>query len=159
MFFLSYCSRVQEGLNTFSNDGSEAVAAAEHQRFTMDQQQPLNSFTISSTSYDYPSSLLETLYNSSSPPLPPSQQPPYNLESNSNDFNFVQSLPSMRLEEQVSANNTPFWNASTSTLDDKISSFSSSSSSQFLPSSYVEKVIKIAHLITYIYCAKDRTRS
>ncbi|KVH96932.1 transcription factor bHLH112-like isoform X2 [Cynara cardunculus var. scolymus] len=137
--------RVQEGLNTFSTSGdggSKAVTTAEHQRFTMDQPQSLNfitssgdpaTFPVSSTSYDYPSSLLETLYDSSPPP--PSQHPLYSFESNSNDFHFVQSLPSMCPKQQVSGhlhltNSIPFWNASTSTLE---------SPSQFLPSSYKEK--------------------
>ncbi|KAJ9563153.1 hypothetical protein OSB04_008313 [Centaurea solstitialis] len=136
--------RVQEGLNAFStsgDDGSEAVTAAEHQGFIMDQQKP--SIAFSSSSYVYPSSLLETLYHTSLPP-PPSREPLYSFQSDSNGFSFHQSFPSMRPEEQVSdnlylTNNTPFWNASTSTLDDNISSFDSSPSSQFLHSSYKEK--------------------
>ncbi|KAI3718784.1 hypothetical protein L6452_19668 [Arctium lappa] len=157
----NFLFRVQEGLNTFSTSGdggSKAVTAVEPQ--LLDQQQSINfiissgdctTFPISSTSYDYSSSLLETLYDSSSPPPPPPppqpqppQQPLYSFQSNSNDFSFVQSLSSMRPKQQVSenlhlTNNTPFWNASTSTLDDNISSFSSSPPSQFLPSSYKEK--------------------
>ncbi|KAI3765158.1 hypothetical protein L2E82_15185 [Cichorium intybus] len=146
--------RVQEGLNTFptsGDDDSRAVTEAEHQDFTMDQQQSFNfvtsssdctSFPVSSTSYAYPSTLLQSYLdsNSSPPPTPvppPHQQPPYGFQPNSNDMNF---LPKLHVPGNMHLNNnTPFWNASGPPLDDNTSSYFSSFSSQFLPSSYKEK--------------------
>ncbi|CAH1434825.1 unnamed protein product [Lactuca virosa] len=140
--------KVQEELNTFptsgDHDDSTAVTEADqHQDFTMDQQQSFNcttTFPVSSTSYEaYPS----FLDNNSPPPPPPPplqqlhQQPPYTFQPNSNDLNFI---PKQHVPGNLHlTNNTPFWNASGSTLDDNISSYFSSLSSQFLPSSYKEK--------------------
>ncbi|KAI3745454.1 hypothetical protein L1987_58566 [Smallanthus sonchifolius] len=118
--------RVQEGMDTFSTSGDgglEAEIEAEHQVFTADQQQSLDfatssngctTFPISSTSYGYSSSLVQSLFNSNSSPQPPF----YDFQSNSNNL---------------------FSSASASSLDPNISSFFPSPSPQFLRSTYKEK--------------------
>lgn len=148
--------RVQEELNTFptSGDGdSTAVTEANHhQDFTMDQQQSFNYATTSTDCTTFPVSstnsytLLQSFLDNNSPPPPapapplqPPHQPPapYNFQPNSNDLNFI---PKQHVHGNLHlTNNTPFWNASGSPLDDSnISSYFSSLSSQFLPSSYKE---------------------
>ncbi|KAI3795775.1 hypothetical protein L1987_38434 [Smallanthus sonchifolius] len=120
--------RVQEGKNTFSTIGDGGLVAeieAEHQVFTADQQQSLDfatisnactTFPISSTSYGYSSSLVQSLFNSNSQP----------------------SSPQLFYDFQSSSNNL-FSSASTSSLDHNISSFFPTPSSQFLRSTYKEK--------------------
>lgn len=111
-------------------------------------------FPISSTSYGYPSTLLQTLFDNNSP----SEQSlldngSMNYSSTTNSYQtslseFSPSLPKFshmfKLKPQVSgqlhlSNNTPFWNASASALNDIRASFFTSSQSQFLPTTFEEK--------------------
>ncbi|KAI7756381.1 hypothetical protein M8C21_004486 [Ambrosia artemisiifolia] len=107
-------------MNTFSTSGDDGLKAeieAEHQVLTADEQQSLSFSTnsIGSTSYGYPSSLVQSLLTSSSPP----QQPP--------------------LYDHHLTNNTPFLSASASPFDNNISSFFPSLSTQILATSYKEE--------------------
>lgn len=127
--------------------------------FGMDQQQQ--------TSYGYPSSLLQTLFDGTPPPSPPSalpQQPLYDFHSNMNEFNSVSSMPSFssleKPKQQVLgglhlANKTPFWNSSALDLNDNRAAFFASTQSQYLSSTYGEKPncpnIKVTKEINF-YC-------
>ncbi|KAJ0836470.1 putative transcription factor bHLH family [Helianthus annuus] len=149
----NYLLSVQEEMNTFSTSGDDGLKAeieADHQVLIVNQERSLSfatgsngciSFPISSTSYGYPSSLVQSLLSSNSPPqslpgppppLSPPEQPLYDFQSNSNNLNFVQSLPKRQvLGDFHLTNNTTFSSGLATTLDHDFTSF--------YPSSYNEK--------------------
>ncbi|KAL4585497.1 hypothetical protein LXL04_010118 [Taraxacum kok-saghyz] len=147
--------RVQEELNNFpanGDDDSTAVTEADHQHqdFSMDQQQSFNYVTPSTDGTTFPVTsstsytLLQSFLDDNSPPppplpplQPPHQQPAYDFQPNSNDnLNFI---PKQHVPGNLHLNNNnPFWNASGPSLDDNISSYFSSLSSQYLQSAYKE---------------------
>lgn len=143
-----------EILNNLQSGGQDSSG------FAMDQQQTSNFLTNSgdstgnlvSTSYGYPSSLLQTLFDGTSPPpptaAPPPQPPLYDFEANLSDFNPVSSMPRfsslVKPKQLVSgglhlANKTPFWNASILDSNDNRAGFFASTQSRFLSSTYDEK--------------------
>ncbi|KAF5765042.1 putative transcription factor bHLH family [Helianthus annuus] len=94
-----------------------------------------------STSYGYPTSLLQNLLCSSPAPPPPLrpaapvQQPLYGFQTNLDDIGTVSSMPrGLHL-----ANKTPFWNTSALDLNDNRAGFFTSSQSRFVSSMYEEK--------------------
>ncbi|KAK9064209.1 hypothetical protein SSX86_015589 [Deinandra increscens subsp. villosa] len=99
---------------------------------------------VSTSSYGYPSSLLQNLFECSSPPPPPPQQPPplYDFQPNLDDMDPVTSMPGfsnlVKPKQGLHlANKTPFWNASPSGLNDiRASFFASTQSRSFLSSMY-----------------------
>lgn len=149
----SYNQTLPEILNNLPSGGQDSSG------FAMDQQQTSNFITNSgdstgnlvSTSYGYPSSLLQTLFDSTSP-LPPTTAPPqpalYDFEANLNDFNPVSSMPRfsalVKPKQQVPGGlhlankNTPYWNASALDLNDNRAGFFASNPSQFLSSTTYE---------------------
>ncbi|MFS8026010.1 hypothetical protein Hanom_Chr16g01481931 [Helianthus anomalus] len=144
----NYLLSEQEEMKAFSTSGDDGLKAeieADHQVFTVNQQQSLSfatgsngctTFPISSTSYGYPSSLVQSLLSSNSPPqslpgpppLSPPEQPLYDFPSNSNNLNFVQSLSKRQvLGDFHLANNTTFSSGLATTLDHDFTSFYPSS--------------------------------
>ncbi|XP_076884142.1 transcription factor bHLH112-like [Bidens hawaiensis] len=101
--------------------------------FGMNQEQTSSFIT---TSYGYPSSLLQNLFDCSSPPpVPPPQQPLYDFQGNLDNIDRVSSMPrGLHL-----ANKTPFWNASAVDLNDNRTGFFASSRPRFVSSTFEER--------------------
>ena len=127
--------------------------------FAMNQQETSNFMTNSgdctenlvANSYGYPSSLLQTLFESASPPTAaaPQQRALYDFEPNLNNFNSVPSMPNgfssiVKPKQQVLgglhlANKTPYWNASVLDLNDNRGGYIASTQPRFGSSTYEEK--------------------
>ncbi|KAI3680603.1 hypothetical protein L6452_35376 [Arctium lappa] len=139
-----------EILNNLNSGGQDSGG------FDMDQQQTSNFMTnsgdstgnlVSSTSsYGYPSSLLQTLFDSTSP----APRPLYDFEANLSEFNPVSSMPRftslVKPKQQDSGGlglglvKTPFWNnASVLDSNDNRAGFFGSTQSRYLSSTYEEK--------------------
>ncbi|KAL4563129.1 hypothetical protein LXL04_027162 [Taraxacum kok-saghyz] len=149
----NYSQTLPEIMNNLLPGGQDSS------NYGMEQQQPSNFLTnsgnnsngnLNGTSYGYPSSLLQTLLTSTSPPpsqpAAPPQQPFYDFQANLNDFNSVSSIP--RFSSSIKpkapgglhlANKTPFWNASTLDLNHNRAGFFNSTQSPFLSSTYEDK--------------------
>ncbi|KAA8515433.1 hypothetical protein F0562_018956 [Nyssa sinensis] len=163
------CSEIQ------SQDSSINAFKPINQGFSLDDQTSLNCVPSSSSgdrsatcqglttsfpmnisaSYDYPSTLLQTLFDTD----PQAQQSLYenrsmnnpsttNYQANLNDFSASLPIFSPLLKPSPSKqqpanhlhyNNTPFWNASAAAPNDLRASFFPSRPSQFLPSTFREK--------------------
>ncbi|KAL8228663.1 hypothetical protein R6Q57_013563 [Mikania cordata] len=106
------------------------------------------------STYVYPSSLLQNLFDCSSPspqPPPQQQQPLYDFQANiDDDIDTVSSMPGfssfVKPKQQIIpgglhlANKTPFWNASPSGFNNNRAAFFASKQSRFLSSMYEEKL-------------------
>ncbi|XP_076887615.1 transcription factor bHLH112-like [Bidens hawaiensis] len=107
-------------------------AGSKNTSFGMNQEQTSSFIT---TSYGYPSSLLQNLFDCSSPPPPPPQQPLYDFQGNLDNIDRVSSMPrGLHL-----ANKTPFWNASAVDINDTRAGFFASSRPRFVSSTYEER--------------------
>lgn len=127
--------------------------------FAMNQQETSNFMTnsgdctenLGTTTYGYPSNLLQTLFESASPPTAaaPQQQALYDFGANLNNFNSVPSMPNgfcsiVKPKQQVLgglhlANKTPYWNASVLDLNDNQGGYITSTQPRFGSSTYEEK--------------------
>lgn len=92
-------------------------------------------FPLSSDSYSYASSLLQTLFDTDSQPqqslLDNQTANTYQQQANSNGF--LPSLPIVR--QQPTGNRSPLWNSTAAALNNVPSTFLPSPQSQFIPSS------------------------